>query len=777
MFDPTMFGRTKWETQSQTNTITGSIPLRFSNIGASRTFHPICTRNYRQNRGPNVTYGAFKAKRHPMQTRSAEKSEANQNLNLIDKQRYDLFDKLKEENKDKLLRYAKAGVTLGDEENVRKEFGIEANEYKGKSFKDMYDWMVSINAEDDDSVQETESEYQPENTPAASQLSGNSPPVESDVTEKSDGKSEIDQDRVPNESAATNVAESQRAEHVPNETPEPVSNETPEQETPEEQEEEEYDPFVEDDDGQADDEDSADEATEKQSDIKRSPKKASVSDRFINALLNRPPENDEEKLEPTEDYDPEAYDYYQDPRNFPFRSKFEQYKKLNPFEDVQIAEVKDVHSRKRDTRKLHRPSYSTRPNSYQIDIMFAVGTRTDPCFYLVMININTRFLMVKRIADKGTEIIMREISNFIDENGLTIDYMNGDGEKGFIGMQNNLEAYWQSKKDGTTNQQTVFTDSNGEILSIYKHQFVMRFEKNDFTFHNKLVDSVIRTIRNACGLNPDVLRSEEIVERIVKFYNTTPHTGLLKNKKGRHYTPLEMQQDRDLEWEYIRAKDVELRSAVKNIEAAKLSTYKKGNVLRLHLNWAKTKNRFRKRRMVFENVGVFHSYVNGNARVWVLELGEYRDVPIFFTDKIAEDPFNIPKSYRDYYQTNLYIEDIPEELLIDTTEHKSKEGQYVVPEPTEKSPEKSLKKAPKRPIRSKILSEGERTRERTEDQTEDEPENEPEQEPVQEPVQDQSEPEQTEPVPELDPYNLLNQETPTQPQEPLEQYSIQSIMN
>ena len=63
-------------------------------------------------------------------------------------------------------------------------------------------------------------------------------------------------------------------------------------------------------------------------------------------------------------------------------------------------------------------------------------------------------------------------------------------------------------------------------------------------------------------------------------------------------------------------------------------TYKPGDKLRVHLEYAKTNKKFDKRRRQFDRNGEFIKYINGNV---LLNLGggQIVEVPIYYTDKIS----------------------------------------------------------------------------------------------------------------------------------------------
>ena len=76
----------------------------------------------------------------------------------------------------------------------------------------------------------------------------------------------------------------------------------------------------------------------------------------------------------------------------------------------------------------------------------------------------------------------------------------------------------ESQVDGPLEYET----DNDNLWNIEK----MTFQASKYTYHNKLVDSVIRTLRNAAGLDEKVFLDDTLREQLVDYYNTTPHSSL-----------------------------------------------------------------------------------------------------------------------------------------------------------------------------------------------------------------------------------------------------------
>ena len=131
----------------------------------------------------------------------------------------------------------------------------------------------------------------------------------------------------------------------------------------------------------------------------------------------------------------------------------------------------------RINKKLMKPTYATHPYSYEIDIMFVQHPQFQKRYlkqYLVCINVNTRYLFMFPIQDKTEKSIIKALKQLLSQTKVT--YIKCDGEKGF-----NSKLITEFFK--TNNIKTFISDSK-------------------FTYKLKIVDRVIRTIRDAMGLDP-----------------------------------------------------------------------------------------------------------------------------------------------------------------------------------------------------------------------------------------------------------------------------------
>ena len=293
---------------------------------------------------------------------------------------------------------------------------------------------------------------------------------------------------------------------------------------------------------------------------------------------------------------------------YPFKSKIKAYEKNNP--DVQYEQtVSDLGFDKKTLKNLKRPYYSKYPGCWEIDHAFNVGEQGDK--WLFCVNVNTRFLVVYPIAEQA-EDVQRSIEDLMSQFKVTsirgdgsVSYSNAGKQKDTICSTKHLERL-DSKHKGnpTINLMKMYKDKN---INIY-------FDGGKFTNHNRMVDVVIKTIRNAIGYRK---LDDAQVQEIVDYYNFTPHRGLrLMGNNGYYYaTPAEVQDDEELEWQYIRQCDEKLLEVMKYQQAYELTKYQRGDILRVRIDLGKTADKNEKRRRYYDRLGKFVEYVHGNVRV------------------------------------------------------------------------------------------------------------------------------------------------------------------
>jgi hypothetical protein len=311
---------------------------------------------------------------------------------------------------------------------------------------------------------------------------------------------------------------------------------------------------------------------------------------------------------------------------YPFKTKFKKFKEehhldknILPHEPVPDYKIKPL------TKKLTRPTYSIEPHSYEIDLFYVNHPFKDNLRlknYLVVVNVNTRFVFVIPMKNKSGKEFMRAISGLLRE--VQINSLKGDGEGGFA-----------SKKDG--------------LPEFYKRNKIKTyFQSSKFTYHNKIVDGVIRTLRDAMGLDSFKLADEDLMSQLVSYYNDSYHKSI-------KMTPREMQENEELEWEYIRKMDRKLNERLHKQAIEGLHNYKPGNVLLIHLDKSKTSMKFDKHRRNFEELAVFVRYEHGNVICTLIKPYPNTntiEIPIYFTKYVSKDINSIPMNYKSFFGLN-----------------------------------------------------------------------------------------------------------------------------
>ncbi|KAI5499781.1 integrase core domain containing protein family [Trichomonas vaginalis G3] len=257
------------------------------------------------------------------------------------------------------------------------------------------------------------------------------------------------------------------------------------------------------------------------------------------------------------------------------------FKILNKPIDPKIQPLKE---------KFSRPSFAPYPYSYEIDhLEYSKGNVT----YLFAININTRYLYCIPVKGKTEQETRRAIQYLLDHE--RVDNIRGDGDKGFR-----------------------------VAMAHYFPQINFYFSSSPYTFHNKIVDAVMRTLRDALGVNGQIYwdgNHDSIIQQLVYYYNNTWHRTI--NMK-----PVEMKNDISKEWEYIRKQMERLNDVKREQINSGLMNFKQGDKVLIHLDYGKTDKSMTKRRRRFDTIAEFVRYINGNALVEVDN--KLIEIPIYF---------------------------------------------------------------------------------------------------------------------------------------------------
>jgi hypothetical protein len=329
---------------------------------------------------------------------------------------------------------------------------------------------------------------------------------------------------------------------------------------------------------------------------------------------------------------------YNIPNNFvPFRRKNVPY-----LHDYNIKSLK---------REFQRPYFSPKRNSYEIDLMFC-NLNDFHRIYAVLININTKFLIIKPLHSRNESEVLNFLRNVINKNHIVIDNIRGDAEKAFLG---------RNVKDFLRKNNISFYFTNGQ-----------------HTNRNRIVDRVMRTIRDMFdfveGINGNkAILNTKYMNEMVDAYNNSFHSAF-KNK----FTPTEVQNNSEVENIFIREHMLKLREIKEKQRKKGLFNYTWGNVLLIHI--PRYENVFNKRRRYFNQLAQFEKYQYGNVVCNLYVNGKISNetitIPIYFTKFVCNDIFELLESdrlkiYRDYF--NFYDEDY-EEIVKNKRKRKKRKG-------------------------------------------------------------------------------------------------------
>jgi hypothetical protein len=176
------------------------------------------------------------------------------------------------------------------------------------------------------------------------------------------------------------------------------------------------------------------------------------------------------------------------------------------------------------------------------------------------------------------------------------------------------------------------------------------------------------------------MRNSEKVQRVVEWYNMTPHRSLVIGKAI--FTPEEVENNKELEGVLIR-RNMRLCDYIQEKQRSEgLFAYRKGNVIMVHLDFSRTPWKFMKVRRRFNALAVFIGYIHGDVQCQVflsgigsitqesvkgrkekedtteIEEKQYLEtslakpiiVPIYYTKFVCKDITQLPDRYRNYFE-------------------------------------------------------------------------------------------------------------------------------
>ena len=254
----------------------------------------------------------------------------------------------------------------------------------------------------------------------------------------------------------------------------------------------------------------------------------------------------------------------------------------NPYKSKNPMLAKDLNPTKQQ-EKLQRHTFSKYVNSYELDLMFfTFNPNLKQAFYLVLININTRFAYIVLIADKTKESIKRAISKLI-YYGAKIAHVRYDGELA-LNSKDMLE-FWNSMN-----------------IDFYS-------SSSKFTNKNRIVDRFIRTLRdlyfnNVGDKKLSHERQHDLMQQIVTYYNNTKHSSTA-------IAPAEMTYEQ--EYKYIETMTrLDKMQRQKQVKEG-LNNFKNGDAIKVYLDMSKTQESFTKKRGNYVHDATFIEYRHGNV--------------------------------------------------------------------------------------------------------------------------------------------------------------------
>ena len=319
---------------------------------------------------------------------------------------------------------------------------------------------------------------------------------------------------------------------------------------------------------------------------------------------------------------------------YPFKSKIS---KLDPSLFIVNPEyhhepfVKDF--KLKPCNYYSKPDFSLEPGCWEVDLMFVKYPARDDdklvsreTIYLIMVNVNTRYLIVEPLESKQADAIKAAYNKIIFEkyDDFKFNVIKCDGENNLLLVRDIIPKNIANKNKykGTKN------------VLIYDDALVV--DKSKHNNAHKIVDATIRTLRNAFGLDNRRIGDPFLMQQMVHYYNNTPHRSLqmpnpnyrindieydqylAREPKWIYYTPNQMQHNPDLEWKYIRDCQRRLRRIKNNMQMDGLLNYRKGNILLIHYDTSKTEKKHVKQRRIFNEIAEFIRYNNGNVECKLL---------------------------------------------------------------------------------------------------------------------------------------------------------------
>ena len=240
---------------------------------------------------------------------------------------------------------------------------------------------------------------------------------------------------------------------------------------------------------------------------------------------------------------------------YPWKSKIGKYRRQNPNVKVEYTKIPTIE--RIPEKQLYRPYFSSDTGGWEIDFAFKICNDKDKSeteenivdTWLFCINVNTRYLEVYKCPKKDVKSVIDSLYDLGMKHKVTS--IRGDGESSF----NSVSQYIQLKREvmTLTNDRSAIAppDRRGpkyakiindletkaselerkrknlksqdhveKLNEIAQSNISFMWMDSAFTNHNRIVDCVIKTIRNAIGYRN--IKEEQLLQ-IVDYYNNTYH--------------------------------------------------------------------------------------------------------------------------------------------------------------------------------------------------------------------------------------------------------------
>ena len=240
--------------------------------------------------------------------------------------------------------------------------------------------------------------------------------------------------------------------------------------------------------------------------------------------------------------------------------------------------------------RLIKPSFCPKPYGWNIDHVYNLNEKN----WLFCMNMNTRYLVVYPIPENSVSV-----RNALTDlcNRFTVTSIKSDKSSAYT--SNIMKDFY------------------------IEHEINFYARPTTYVNTNRLIDRVILTIRlYAKKLNTDDIQT------VVDYYNNRKHRII-------NCPPAVMMEDPTGELNYIARCQRELEAANQRFKELGILDYKKNDIVMIHVDESKTKEKFKKKNRVFHKFGKFYQYLEGNVIVNTKK--KFYVVPMYCTRPISQE--------------------------------------------------------------------------------------------------------------------------------------------